>query len=104
MSLGLLFVVVMSQGYPFVSAQSRMLYGYVYGADTGKPIPAIVTVRQCFNQQTAATNGDGAWEVSYPYGTTGTIIFSAPGYASQTFQLDLNAQWYYSGGVVSLQP
>jgi hypothetical protein len=46
----------------------------------------------------------GSWQIEYPYGTLGTIRFSAAGYASQTFQLDLNAQWYYSGGVVSLQP
>ena len=100
--VGLLFVVAVSQGYPLVSAQSRILYGYVYSASTGNPIVATVIVSQCFNQQTVATSGDGSWALSYPYGTTGTITFSAPGYASQSFQLNLNAQWYYSGGVVSL--
>ena len=101
---GLLIFVVVSQGYPLVTAQSRLLYGHVYSAATGKPIDATVTVSQCFNQQTAATAADGSWELSYPYGTLGTVTFSAPGYASQTFPLDLNAQWYYSGGVILLQP
>jgi hypothetical protein len=80
-----------------------MLYGYVYSVSTGKPIPATVSISKCFNQQTVATSTDGSWEISYPYGTLGTITFSSPGYSSQTFQLNMNAQWYYSGGIVSLQ-
>jgi hypothetical protein len=101
--LGVLILLAASQGYPLVSAQSRILYGYVYSATTGKPIAATVTVSQCLNQQTATTGADGSWQLSYPYGTSGTITFSAPGYASQSFQLEMNAQWYYAGGVVSLQ-
>ena len=102
--LGVLILVAVSQGYPLVSAQSRTLYGYVYSAATGKPIAATVTVSQCLNQQTATTGADGSWELPYPYGTLGTISFSAPGYASQSFQLEMNAQWYDAGGIVSLQP
>jgi hypothetical protein len=102
--LAVFFLVAVTQGYPFVSAQSRMLYGYVYSGITGKPIAATVTVSQCFNQQSTTTAADGSWELSYPYGTLGSITFSAPGYGSQTFQLDVNAQWYYAGGIVSLRP
>jgi len=96
--------LVLAQGNPLVSAQSRMLYGFVYSASTGAPIPATVTVTRCFNQQSVTTGADGSWELPYAYGTLGTITFSAPGYTSQNFQLNLNAQWYYSGGVVSLLP
>ena len=103
-ALIVLVMVVSTQGCPLVRAQSRILYGFVYSASTGKPIAANVTVSQCFNQQTAQTTADGSWAISFPYGTWGTVTFSAPGYATQTFQLDLNAQWYYAGGVVSLQP
>lgn len=102
--LGVLILVAAAQGYPLVSAQSRILYGYVYSAVTGKPIAATVTVSQCLNQQTATTGADGSWQLAYPYGTLGTITFSAPGFASQSFQLQMNAQWYYAGGIVSLQP
>ena len=104
LAFGVLLFVAASSGYPLVSAQSRVLYGYVYSATTGRPIAATVTVSQCLNQQAVATGVDGTWELSYPYGTTGTITFSAPGYLSQSFQLDMNPQWYYAGGVVSLQP
>jgi hypothetical protein len=102
--LGVLALVVASQSYPLVGAQSRTLYGYVYSAKTGKPIFATVTVSRCFNQQIATTGADGSWELPYPYGTLGTITFSATGYSGQSLQLDMNAQWYYSGGIVSLQP
>lgn len=103
-SFAALILVLVAQGYPLANAQSRMLYGYVYSASTGDPIAATVTVSRCFNQQSVTTNADGSWELSYSYGTLGTITFSAPGYATQSLQLDLNAQWYYSGGIVSLSP
>ena len=102
--LGLLVIVISSTGLPFASAQSRMLYGMVYSATTGNPLAATVTVSRCFNAQTTSTTPDGSWQLSYPYGTLGTITFSAPGYASQSFQVNMNAQWYDAGGVVSLQP
>jgi hypothetical protein len=101
---GALILILVAQGYPMVNAQSRMLYGYVYSATTGKPIAATVTVSRCSNQQTVTTGADGSWELSYAYGTLGTISFSAPGYSTQSLELNMNAQWYYSGGVVSLQP
>lgn len=99
-----MIIVLASQTYPFASAQSRMLYGYVYSGTTGKPIAATVTVSRCFNQQAVTTSANGAWELPYAYGTLGTITFSAPGYSTQSFELNLNAQWYYSGGIVSLLP
>ena len=98
-----LITLAVLQGYPLVTAQSRILYGYVYSAATGNPIAATITVSQCFNQQSTATGANGFWQLSYAYGTLGSITFSAPGYVSQTFQLNLNAQWYYAGGIVSLQ-
>ena len=97
-----LVIVAALQGYPLVSAQSRTLYGYVYSAATGNPIAATITVSQCFNQQSALTGTNGYWQLPYAYGTLGSITFSAPGYVSQTFQLNVNAQWYYAGGIVSL--
>jgi hypothetical protein len=103
-ALGVLVVLVVSQGFPFASAQSRMLYGNVYSAGTGKPLTATVTLSRCFNSQTIFTGPDGSWELPYPYGTLGTITFSAPGYVSQSFQINMNVQWYDAGGVVSLQP
>jgi len=102
--LGALILIAVSQSYPLAHAQSRMLYGYVYSAATGRPISATITVSRCFNQQSVATAADGSWELSYAYGTLGTITFSAPGYSAETFQLNLNMQWYYSGGIVSLLP
>jgi hypothetical protein len=99
----LLVTITAFEGYPSASAQSRTLYGFVYSAATGQPIAATVTVSQCFNQQSAVTAADGSWQLSFPYGTLGTITFSAPGYVSETFQLNMNAQWYYAGGIVSLQ-
>jgi hypothetical protein len=102
--LGALVLVIASQGFPFVSAEPRTLYGTVYSASTGGPLAATVTVSRCFNSQTTATAADGSWQLPYPYGTLGTITFLAPGYVSQTFQVDMNAQSYDAGGVVSLQP
>jgi hypothetical protein len=81
-----------------------MLYGMVYSATTGRPLAATITLSRCFNTQTTSTAPDGSWELSYPYGTLGTITFSALGYVSQSFQINMNAQWYDAGGVVSLQP
>jgi hypothetical protein len=43
------------------------------------------------------------WQISYPYGTLGTITFSENGYIPQTFQINLNNQWYDAGGVILLQ-
>ena len=104
--LGTIFLtaIIAVSASPLVSAQPRTLYGFVYSASTGKPIAATFTVSQCFNQQSVDTAADGSWQLSFPYGTLGSITFSAPGYASETFALNLNAQWYYSGGIVSLQP
>jgi len=80
-----------------------MLYGKVYSATTGQPLSATVTVSKCGYAQSADTAADGSWQLSYPYGWLGTITFSAPGYATETFQMGPNVQWYDGGGVLSLQ-
>jgi hypothetical protein len=81
-----------------------MLYGTVYSAITGEPLPATVTVAGCGSSVTTATGSDGSWKLNYAYGHTGRITFSAPGYVSQTFEITLNVQWFYAGGSLSLQP
>jgi len=101
---GLVLLVLVSQSYPLAHAQSRMLYGFVYSATTGKPLTATIIVSRCFNQQTVTTSPNGLWLLYYAPGTLGTITFSARGYATQTLQLNLNAEWYYSGGIISLTP
>jgi hypothetical protein len=103
-ALVLLAVVAISQGFPFVSGQYRILYGAVYSANTGMPLVATVTVTRCGDAQTTTSASDGSWQLSYPYGTLGTITFSAPSYISESFQVGLNAQWYDAGGIISLQP
>jgi len=102
--LGVTVLIFSSLGLPFANAQSRMLYGMVYSATTGSPLAATITLSRCFDSQTTSTAPDGSWQLPYPYGTLGTITFSAPGYASQSFQININAQWYDAGGIVSLQP
>ncbi|HUK27632.1 MAG TPA: hypothetical protein VLV31_04345 [Candidatus Acidoferrales bacterium] len=87
-----------------VSAQSRILYGKVYSAMTGQPISATITITKCGYAQSATTAQDGSWQLPYPYGWFGTITFSSTGYATETFQIGPNVQWYEAGGVLSLQP
>ena len=101
-----LIAALVPLGFPFASAQSqyRTLYGKVYSASTGQPLAATVTATQCGYAQSAMTATDGSWQLSYPYGWLGSISFSSPGYATETLQIGLNAQWYYAGGVLSLQP
>ncbi len=103
-TFGVLALFVVSQGVPFANAQSRILYGTVYSASTGKPLGATVTLSRCFNSQATSTGSDGTWELSFPAGALGTITFSAPGYVSQSFQINMNFQWYDAGGIISLQP
>ena len=102
--IGVLVLSVSSTGLPFARAQSRMLYGMVYSTNTGDPLAATITLSRCFNAQTTSTAPNGSWQLPFPYGALGTITFSAPGYVSESFQINMNAQWYDAGGVVSLQP
>ena len=97
-------MAVIPLSLPSVSAQSRILYGEVYSASTGRPISATVTVTKCGYAQSATTASDGSWQLPYPYGWFGTITFSSPGYVTETFQIGPNVQWYDAGGVLSLQP
>jgi hypothetical protein len=101
-----LLVALFPLGFPFAYAQSqnRMLYGKVYSTSTGQPLAAIVTVTKCGYTQSVMTTSDGSWQLSYPYGWSGSISFSSPGYVTETFQIGLNGQWYDAGGVLSLQP
>jgi len=97
-------LALLPQAVPSVNAQSRILYGKVYSASTGQPLSATVTVTKCGYAQSASTTTDGSWQLPYPYGWFGTITFASAGYATQTFQIGQNAQWYDAGGVLSLQP
>jgi len=99
-----LVLTVAAYGFPAVNAQSRTFYGKVYSASTGLPLAATVQTARCGDAQTTSTGPDGSWQLPYPYGTFGTITFSAPGYVTQTFQIGITVQWYDAGGVVSLQP
>ena len=98
-----LVLVIAAQGFSTVNAQSRILYGLVYSAATGKPLVATITVSHCGYTQSVSTESNGMWQISYPYGTLGTITFSENGYITQTFQINLNNQWYDAGGVILLQ-
>jgi hypothetical protein len=54
--------------------------------------------------QSVVTESDGRWVIDLPYGSY-TIIFSAQGYQSQTWQNWVwNADIGYSGGTLTLQP
>lgn len=101
----LLMIIFATQLFSPANAQPRILYGTVYSALTGRPLAATVTISYCGYAQTVSTSSiDGSWQLSFSFGTLGTIAFSAPGYVTQTFQTGLNGQWFDSGGVVSLQP
>jgi hypothetical protein len=104
LTLIILTLVLTTQEFPLVRAQSRLLYGTVFSASTGQPLSATVTVSGCSYAQSASTGSDGSWQIAFPYGTFGRITFSAPGYVSETFQVGINGQWFDAGGIVSLQP
>jgi len=84
--------------------QSHVLYGTVYSASTGQPVPAIITVTNCDYAQSTFTGADGSWRLAYPYGPVGRISFSASGYESRAFEVTSIPQWFYAGGTISLQP
>jgi hypothetical protein len=87
------------------STQSRLIYGAVISATTGRPISgALVTVSKCGLSQSTSTESDGSWRLTFPYGEYGTIDFSAPGYKTQTYEITYNANWAYAGGTISLMP
>jgi len=88
----------------FASSQSRQIYGFVYST-TGQPIMgATVIMSKCSYTQSATTGTDGAWQMTIPSDLYGSLTFSANGFQTQTFQIELNANWPYAGGVLSLQP
>jgi hypothetical protein len=89
----------------FSSTQSRLIYGSVISAISGRPIAgAAVTVNNCATSQSTATGSDGSWQLNFPEGTYGTLSFAAPGYRTQTYELTYNANLVYAGGIVSLTP
>ena len=102
--LMVLALIVAMQEFSFVSAQSRVLYGTVYGASAGQPLAATVRVSSCGCTQSTSTGPDGSWRIAFPYGILGRITFWAGGYVNQTFQIGSNAQWFDAGGIVSLSP
>ena len=102
--LVILILVLTTQEFSFVSAQSRTVYGGVHSASTGRPLAATVTVTSCGYTQTVSTLSDGSWQMALANGVFGRITFSAAGYEGQAFQIGLNAQWFDAGGVVSLRP
>ena len=65
---------------------------------------ATVIMSKCSYTQSATTGNDGAWQMTIPSDLYGSLTFSANGFQTQTFQIELNANWPYAGGVLSLQP
>ena len=89
----------------FSSTQSRLIYGSVFSAMSGRPIVgAAVTVNNCAFSQSVLTGSDGSWQLTFPEGTYGTLSFSASGYRTQTYEVTYNANLVYAGGIVSLTP
>ena len=89
----------------FSSTQSRSIYGSVISTISGRPIAgAMVTVNNCGSSQSTSTGSDGSWQLTFPYGTDGTLSFSASGYKTQAYEITINANWVYAGGTVSLTP
>ena len=87
------------------SSQSRLIYGSVISAISGRPIVgATVTVNNCVVSQSTLTGSDGSWQLTFPEGTYGTLSFSASGYMTQTYEIRYNANLVYAGGIVSLMP
>ena len=88
----------------FAAPQNRQIYGFVYST-SGQPISgATVSVSKCSYTQIATTGSNGYWQMSIPYGLAGSVTFSANGFQPETFQLNLNVNWPYAGGTLSLQP
>ena len=102
-ALLILVLMLVPQSVFSQAAQSRLFYGTVYSANTGRALLATVTAASCSYTQSTASGSDGSWQLSYPYGSVGRITFSAPGYEAQTFEITSNSQWFYSGGIVSLR-
>ena len=89
----------------FSTSQSRLMYGSVISTVTGQPIVGVlVATHNCGFSDTAYTGSDGTWQLNFPYGTYGTLSFSASGYKTRTYQITYNANWIYAGGTVSLSP
>jgi len=87
------------------SSQSRVIFGSVISANSGRPIVgAAVTVNNCAFSQSTLTGSDGLWQLTFPEGTYGTLSFSASGYRTQTYEITYNANLVYAGGIVSLTP
>ena len=89
----------------FSSAQTRLIYGSVISAASGRPIAeAAVTVNDCAFSQSVLTGSNGSWQLTFPEATYGTLSFSASGYRTQTYEVTYNANLVYAGGIVSLTP
>jgi len=83
---------------------SRLLYGSVFSGSNGQPVPgAAVTASSGSYLLSAATASDGSWQMDLPFGTY-TITFSAPGYESQSVQLNWDMTSTFSGSSINLSP
>jgi len=103
--LCVLLVVALAAPQNVFSTQSRLMYGTVISAVTGRPIVgAAVVANNCRINQSTLTGLDGSWQLTFPEGTYGTLSFSAPGYNTQTYEIEYNANLVYAGGIVSLAP
>ena len=89
----------------FASTQSRMIFGSVISAVIGRAVEGVtVTASHCASSQSTLTESDGSWQLTFPYGTYGTLTFDAPGYLTQTYQITYNSNLAYAGGIISLVP
>lgn len=100
----IVMVLIPQNVFSTTSPQTRLYYGAVYSANIGKALPATITVAGCGYSISTTAGSDGSWKLNYVYGPNGRITFSALGYVTQTFQITMNDQWFYSGGSLSLQP
>ncbi len=98
------FLAVPQGALAATQTQTRLMYGFVYSAANGRPLAGVtVTASTCNYAQSAVTASDGSWQITYPTDKVGTLTFSGNGFETQSFQIELNANWSYAGGVVSLQ-
>ena len=105
MSLLLVAALVAVPQNVFSSTQSRLIFGSVISTISGRPIVgATVAVNNCGTSQSTLTGPSGSWQLTFPYGTYGTLSFSASGYRTQTYEITYNANLVYAGGIVSLSP
>jgi len=89
----------------FSANPPRSIFGSVISSISGRPLVGVtVAVNNCGFTESTFTGSDGAWKLTFPAGTYGTLSFSASGYRTQTYEITNNANLVYAGGIVSLTP